>query len=106
MAGQTGAPGESQQVVERDSQKPREPEMYKVLLLNDDYTTREFVVEVLVAVFRKDVPTATKIMLDVHRLGIGVVGVYAWDIATTKAAEVHRRAKAAEFPLRCRVEPA
>jgi len=106
LAGHSDQPGENQQVIERQLIKPREPDMYKVLLLNDDYTTQEFVVEVIVAVFHKDIPTATKIMLDVHRLGIGVVGVYSWDIANTKAEEVHRRAKIAEFPLRCRIEKA
>lgn len=106
MAGHNDQPGENQQVIERELLKPREPDMYKVLLINDDYTTQEFVVEIIVAVFHKDVPTATKIMFDVHRLGIGVVGVYSWDIANTKVEEVHRRARAAEFPLRCRIEKA
>ena len=106
MAGQGDSPGENQQVIERTQLKPKEPDMYKVLLLNDNYTTQEFVVDILLAVFHKDIPTATKIMLDVHRLGIGVVGTFTWDIATSKAEEVHRRAQAAEFPLRCRVEKA
>jgi ATP-dependent Clp protease adaptor protein ClpS len=93
-------------ILERDRQQPKEPPMYKVLLLNDDFTTMEFVVEVLVNVFHKDIPTATKIMMDVHRLGAGVVGVFTWDIASTKVEAVHRLAKAQKFPLRCRIEEA
>ena len=97
-------PKDDGQVLERDQQKVKEPEMYKVILLNDDYTTMEFVVEVIVQVFKKDIPTATKIMLDVHRRGAGVVGSFTYDIAMSKAEEVHKRAKAKNFPLRCRVE--
>lgn len=83
----------------------QEPELYRVVLHNDDYTTQEFVVEVLVAVFRKTVMEAIAIMLDVHRRGRGAAGTYTYDIARTKAAEVHRRAREREFPLRCTVEP-
>jgi ATP-dependent Clp protease adaptor protein ClpS len=91
---------------ERGETEIQEPPMYKVVLLNDDYTTQEFVVEVLVSVFHKDVPSATRIMLDVHRLGAGTVGVYTWDIASTKVEEVHRLARDRGYPLRCRIEEA
>ncbi len=91
--------------VERE-EKVKEPEEYRVILLNDDYTTMEFVVAVLVTVFRKTPEDADRIMLDVHRKGRGVVGTYPWDIATTKADQVHTMARQQEFPLRCLVEKA
>jgi ATP-dependent Clp protease adaptor protein ClpS len=84
----------------------KEPDMYSVVLHNDDYTTKEFVVEILKAVFHKPAIEATKIMLDVHKKGKGVVGVYTWDIAQTKAAQVHQLARDREFPLKCTVEVA
>jgi ATP-dependent Clp protease adaptor protein ClpS len=89
-----------------DHQKLKEPENYRVVLLNDDFTTMEFVVHVLITVFRKSEADAQRIMLDVHRKGRGVVGVYTWDIAVTKAEEVHTLARKEEFPLRCVVEKA
>jgi ATP-dependent Clp protease adaptor protein ClpS len=82
------------------------PKMYRVILHNDDYTTMEFVVEVLVKVFRKPVPEATRIMLDVHRKGQGQVGVFTRDIAQTKVAQVHSLAQQNEYPLRCTYEEA
>lgn len=84
----------------------KEPELYRVVLLNDDFTTMDFVVAVLVHVFHKSPQEAQKIMLDVHRKGRGVVGMYPWDIAVTKAEQVHRLARQEEFPLRCIVEEA
>jgi ATP-dependent Clp protease adaptor protein ClpS len=86
--------------------KVKEPEQFRVILLNDHYTTMEFVVEVLVVIFHKEIMDANKIMLDVHRKGKGIVGVYTWDIAVTKTEQVHEAAKSNEFPLRCIVEPA
>ncbi|OHE58151.1 MAG: ATP-dependent Clp protease adaptor ClpS [Treponema sp. GWB1_62_6] len=91
--------------VER-KEKLKEPEEYRVILLNDDYTTMEFVVAVIVAVFRKSVEEADRIMLDVHRKGRGTVGSYPWDIASTKAEQVHSMARSHEYPLRCIVEKA
>ncbi len=91
--------------VERE-EKLKEPEEYRVILLNDDYTTMEFVVAVLVAVFSKSAAEANRIMLDVHRKGRGLVGVYPWDIAATKADQVHAMARQQEYPLRCLVEKA
>ncbi|MFP4113291.1 MAG: ATP-dependent Clp protease adapter ClpS [Spirochaetota bacterium] len=97
-------PGFDTNVQDRPAEEVREPEMFRVVLHNDDYTTMEFVVEVLVIVFQKDIVSATKIMLDVHRKGRGLVGTYTYDIATTKANQVHQMAREREYPLRCTVE--
>jgi ATP-dependent Clp protease adaptor protein ClpS len=83
-----------------------EPDMYRVLLHNDHYTSMDFVVEVLQAVFHKHLLEAVKIMLDVHRKGIGIVGTFTLDIARTKTGQVRKMAKAREFPLRCTFEKA
>ncbi len=91
-------------VLEAKKSKTKPPPMFKVLLLNDDYTTMEFVVYILEAVFRKSTVEATRIMLNVHRKGIGLAGVYTRDIAETKIAEVHGLASENEFPLRCIME--
>jgi ATP-dependent Clp protease adaptor protein ClpS len=91
---------------EKTTPKIKEPEEYHVILLNDHYTTMDFVVEVLMVIFHKNVEDANKIMLDVHRKGKGLVGQYPWDIAATKAEQVHTAARENEFPLRCIVEPA
>jgi len=90
----------------KKDEKLKEPEEFKVILLNDHYTTMEFVVEVLMVIFHKNIIDANRIMLDVHKKGKGVVGVYPWDIAATKTEQVHSAARANEFPLRCVVEPA
>jgi len=90
----------------KQNEKLKEPEEFKVILLNDHYTTMEFVVEILIVIFHKGIVDANRIMLDVHRKGRGIVGVYTWDIAATKTEQVHIAARASEFPLRCVVEPA
>ena len=82
----------------------REPSMYKVLLHNDDYTTMEFVVQILMGVFHKPIQEATRIMLNVHRDGIGLCGVYSYDVAETKVATVHATARQSGFPLKCTME--
>jgi len=82
----------------------REPRMYRVILHNDHYTTMDFVVEVLISVFHKPAAEATRIMLDVHRKGKGICGVYTYDIASSKVSLVHSMAKDREFPLRCSME--
>lgn len=82
------------------------PKSYRVLLHNDDYTTMEFVVIILMEVFRKSGDEATAIMLAVHQSGVGQCGIYPLEIAETKVAEVHRRAREAHFPLRCTLEEA
>ena len=81
-----------------------EPPMYKVMLLNDDYTTMEFVVEVLVYVFQKSSEEATRIMLNVHRSGVGVCGIYPFEIAETKVETVDNLARENGFPLKCTME--
>jgi ATP-dependent Clp protease adaptor protein ClpS len=81
-----------------------EPSMYRVLLLNDDYTTMEFVVEILMLVFSKSVEEATQIMLNVHRIGVGLCGVYTYEVAETKVNTVHALAKERGFPLKCSME--
>jgi len=81
-----------------------EPSMYRVLLLNDDYTTMEFVVEILMLVFSKSVEEATQIMLNVHRIGVGLCGVYTYEVAETKVDTVHALAKESDFPLKCSME--
>ncbi|MGB4267790.1 MAG: ATP-dependent Clp protease adapter ClpS [Spirochaetota bacterium] len=86
--------------------KVKKPRMYKVILHNDHYTTMDFVVEVLVKIFHKNLMEATELMLQVHRNGFGICGVYTYDIAQTKANQVHSLARQREFPLKCTVEEA
>ena len=81
-----------------------EPPMYKVFLHNDDYSTMEFVIEILLFVFNKTMHEATGIMLKVHREGIGLCGIYSLEIAETKVAEVHSAAREKGFPLRSTME--
>jgi ATP-dependent Clp protease adaptor protein ClpS len=88
----------------RNEEQLRDPGEYMVVLLNDNYTTREFVVHVLMLIFHKDPIEANRIMMNVHRKGRGVVGIYSYDIALTKASQVHAMAREYEFPLRCIVE--
>jgi len=97
--------GETELLI-RDEEELREPQDYIVILLNDDYTTRDFVVEVLRLIFHKSPEEANRIMLNVHHKGRGVVGSYTWDIANTKASQVHTIAKEYDYPLRCIVEEA
>jgi ATP-dependent Clp protease adaptor protein ClpS len=82
----------------------KEPRKYKVLLHNDDYTTMDFVVEILVRVFHKTEAQATAIMLSVHNQGYGVCGTFTAEVAETKVDLVHRLAKSAGFPLKCSME--
>ncbi len=82
----------------------KEPPMYQVLLHNDDYTTMNFVVELLMAVFNKSIQEATQIMLNVHKNGVGVCGVYPYEVAETKVETVHQLARERGFPLRSSFE--
>jgi ATP-dependent Clp protease adaptor protein ClpS len=86
--------------------KPKLPRMFKVLLLNDDYTPMEFVVETIVRFFHKTREQATQIMLQVHIEGVGVCGVYSQDIAETKMNQVMNHAREAQHPLQCVIEVA
>ncbi len=88
----------------KKKQKVDEPPLYKVILLNDDYTTFDFVVSVLTGIFGKSVPEAVTITTDVHKKGAGVCGVFPRDIAETKVDMVTRSSKEAGFPLRCTLE--
>ena len=81
-----------------------EPPLYRVLLLNDDYTTMDFVVEVLKYVFQKSEEDANQIMLNVHRKGVGVCGLYSYEIAETKVEIVDSLARERGFPLKCTME--
>ena len=83
-----------------------EPKMCRVILHNDDYTTMDFVIDVLISVFHKPAAEAMQIMLDVHKKGKGICGVYTYDIAATKVAHVHELAMRREFPLKCSLEEA
>ncbi len=94
--------GEGLEVKER--QETKRPSLYRVFLLNDDYTTMEFVVQVLETVFHKPPAEATQIMLHVHKKGVGVCGVYTRDIAETKVLTVHELARKNGFPLKCLME--
>lgn len=84
--------------------KTKKPSMYKVLLLNDDYTPMEFVVHVLERFFSKNRQEATDVMLHVHRRGVGLCGVFTYEIAETKVAQVMDFARANEQPLQCTME--
>lgn len=92
-------------VKERQRTKLREPKKYKVILHNDDFTTMEFVVMVLAVVFHKNEVDAERIMLDVHRHGQGIAGIYTYDIAVTKAQKATQMARDEDFPLRLSVQP-
>ena len=90
----------------RSHQRAQEPPLYRVLLHNDDYTTMEFVVEILVVIFNRSMEDATRIMLDVHRNGIGICGTYPYEIAETKVESVEVLARMSDFPLKCSMEKA
>jgi ATP-dependent Clp protease adaptor protein ClpS len=93
-------------LVTETKKKLKKPPLYKVLLHNDDYTTKEFVVQVLQYVFHKEHTEAVQIMLHVHKKGIGVAGVYTYEIAETKVALVENLARQHEYPLKCTMEEA
>lgn len=86
--------------------KPKKPSQYKVLLLNDDYTPMEFVVIVLKRFFRMDMEEATRVMLHVHQRGVGVCGIFPYEVAETKVNQVMDFAKANQHPLQCTLEKA
>jgi ATP-dependent Clp protease adaptor protein ClpS len=88
----------------RTRPKTKKPSLYKVLLLNDDYTPMEFVVQILEIIFNKSREEAVEIMLHVHRHGVGVCGVFTFEVAETKVAEVIEAARRNEHPLQCTME--
>jgi ATP-dependent Clp protease adaptor protein ClpS len=89
-----------------ERKKTKRPQRFKVLIYNDDFTTQEFVVYILVKHFRKPPAEATQIMLQVHFKGIGVAGVYSKDVAETKVAEATAEAREHEMPLKLEARPA
>ena len=95
--------GQSQLVLDSRT-KTKKPSMYKVIMLNDDYTPMDFVVDVLRSFFGMNVEKATQIMLKVHTEGKGVCGVFSKDVAETKAAQVNEYSRECEQPLMCSVE--
>ena len=100
---ETGDPG---QVVEQARPRLKKPPLYKVILLNDDYTPMEFVVDVLESIFAMDREKATRVMLQVHTQGRGVCGVYTYEIAETKVAQVNSYSRQHQHPLLCTMEEA
>ena len=97
-------PKTGDEVLEKPRAKTKRPEMFKVVLLNDDYTTMEFVVHVLQQVFNKPEPEAFRIMMQVHIQGRGICGSYTYEVAETKVATVHDLAQENGFPLRAAIE--
>lgn len=93
-------------VKERTRSSVREPKMYNVVMLNDDFTTMDFVVEILIDIFHKDEVTAETLMMKVHREGSAIVGRYTYDIAVTKVNEALSRARTKGFPFQMRIEEA
>ncbi len=100
-----GTPGKSRGLAVKERPKTKRPPLYKVIIHNDDYTTMEFVIEVLVAVFNKGRTDATRIMLLVHHLGHGVVGVYPFDVAETLVHTATDYARGHGHPLKVTMEP-
>jgi len=100
-----GAPKRQESVEVKERARTKRPPLYKVLLHNDDYTTKEFVVMVLQAVFHLGEVDANRIMMHVHENGIGVAGVYPYEIAETKIAKTMQLARRYEYPLQLSMEP-
>ncbi|MBH68349.1 MAG: ATP-dependent Clp protease adapter ClpS [Rhodospirillaceae bacterium] len=93
-------------VIEKAKPKTKKPSMYKVVMLNDDYTPMEFVVHILERFFSKSRDEATKIMLHVHQRGVGVCGIFSYEIAETKVMQVMDCARQNQHPLQCTIEKA
>ena len=102
--GNDSKPDSMEEVDEEVQEDLEEPPLYLVLLHNDDYTTMQFVVEVLMAVFNKSMEEATRIMLNVHGRGVGICGIYPLEIAETKVDTVDTLARENGFPLKCSME--
>jgi ATP-dependent Clp protease adaptor protein ClpS len=100
--GDAGAPGTA--VITKTRPQTKRPSLYRVLLLNDDYTPMEFVIHVLERFFNKDRDTATRIMLHVHNHGIGECGIYTYEVAETKVTQVMDFARKHQHPLQCVME--
>ncbi len=92
------------EVVEKPRSKTKRPQLYNVVLYNDDYTTMEFVLHVLETVFDKGPAEAYRVMMEVHTSGRGLCGAFTWEVAETKVATVHEQARSEGFPLRAGIE--
>lgn len=99
--GETGDPG----IAVKDETKLQKPKMYKVLMHNDDYTTMEFVIHVLMKFFSKNYDEAHAVMLKVHHDSIGICGIYTHEVAESKSSKVNRYSKGKGHPLKCSIEP-
>ena len=102
--GKRGEEGPGTGVVVKAKPKTKKPSMYKVLMLNDDYTPMEFVVHILERFFNKNRQEATRIMWHVHKRGVGVCGVYTYEVAETKVTQVMDFARQHQHPLQCTLE--
>ena len=102
--GKRGEEGLGTGVVVKAKPKTKKPSMYKVLMLNDDYTPMEFVVHILERFFNKSRQEATRIMMHVHRRGVGICGVYTYEVAETKVTQVMDFARQHQHPLQCTLE--
>jgi len=96
----------STEVIEKTDTKTRTCPMYKVIMHNDDVTSMEFVIQVLVTIFSKELTAATQIMLEIHNTGSGLAGIYALEHAELKVDQCHSLARTQKFPLTCSIEPA
>lgn len=97
-----GAPGVG--VLTRTKAKPKKPSMYKVFLINDDFTPMDFVIHILERFFGKNKEEATEIMMNVHRKGVGLCGVFTYEVAETKVSQVLDCARQNDHPLQCTLE--
>ncbi|KQT49021.1 ATP-dependent Clp protease adaptor ClpS [Aureimonas sp. Leaf454] len=106
QAGKAGGPGPDRgtSVITRTKPQTKKPSLYRVLLLNDDYTPMEFVIHVLERFFQKDREAATRVMLHVHNHGVGECGVYTYEVAETKVTQVMDFARQHQHPLQCVME--
>lgn len=105
-AGSSEDSGQREGLVLDERRKAKRPRLYKVLLHNDDFTTMEFVVDILVRYFHKTTSEATRVMLEVHRDGLGLAGIFTYEVAETKVAQVTAEARQEGMPLKCTVDPA
>jgi len=96
----------STETIEKPEIKTRTCPMYKVIMHNDDVTAMDFVIQVLVMIFNRELPDAASIMMEIHTTGAGLAGVYAMEHAELKVEQTHSLARARNFPLTCSIEPA
>lgn len=102
--GDGDSPGRGTSVITRTKPKTKRPNLYRVLLLNDDYTPMEFVVHILERFFQRNTEEATRIMLQVHKSGVGECGIYTYEVAETKVSQVMDFARQHQHPLQCVME--